>query len=240
VGLTDSGYIHFANGATEGPFESLTTELNGIIFREDHSAPTKALAIVAAAVSAVPAAAEFLGVQVWNGAVGGVHSIAAGRVGRGTLLLGASAFSILSLTSVANVAPAEADSEEVSELESLFARTPYRAGVRQTVWNLNADSKGRVFDTASGARINANDPWQMGHLPGYEFRQLVDFARMLGIGRAQFIDYLNNPIYYRPELSQMNAAGAAEAVFGENYYLSDFLEGTVPLNPVNPLKPPKF
>lgn len=250
-GLTNGGYIHFGAG-TSGPFEELAGGFGDTVLHGEHSLPVRGLALVGYVAAVIPATVENLGVLAWNGIVGGLHTvkdslaaslrsdsstiglgIAAQGVLRGGTMIMVNALPLMLMQSGSNPVNAEIEAEEAAEAEALYARpSDYRVGMRETVWRMNADSKGRVFDPSTGVQIDPNYPWQMGHLPGYELRKLQDFARVMGLGRGQFRDMFNNPIYYRPELPQMNANHAAEAAFGENYYLQDFLDGTLPANPI--------
>ena len=59
-------------------------------------------------------------------------------------------------------------------------------------------------------RSDKDEPWDMGHKPGYEFRKHRDSARRRGIDRKQFLDEHNNPEHYRPELPSSNRSHAGE------------------------------
>lgn len=62
-----------------------------------------------------------------------------------------------------------------------------------------------------------DDPWDMGHKPGYEFRKHQKSARERGISRKQFLNEYNNPNHYRPELPSSNRSHKLED--GSNLYL---------------------
>lgn len=75
----------------------------------------------------------------------------------------------------------------------------FRKGMRDTVWE---DAKGPdtlVRDPTTGEVLDRNEPWIMGHRPGYEFRWHQRSAQNRDIGRPDFLDEHNNPDHYRPE-----------------------------------------
>lgn len=97
----------------------------------------------------------------------------------------------------------------------------YRAGVRDDVWDEAAGNSidGQVRDPLTGDIMSPDDPWDMGHRPGYEFRKHRESAADRGIGREQFLDEHNNPDHYRPELPSSNRSHADEAP--DDIYLGD-------------------
>lgn len=90
--------------------------------------------------------------------------------------------------------------------------TGFREGVRDKVWENAKDAHGRVRDPVTGRYMSKEQPWDMGHKPGYEFRKHQESARERGISREQFIDEYNNPEHYRPELPSSNRSHKGEEV----------------------------
>ncbi|MNV99865.1 Ribonuclease YqcG [compost metagenome] len=58
--------------------------------------------------------------------------------------------------------------------------------------------------------MKKEDPWDMGHNPGYEFRKHQISAAERGITRKQFLDEHNNYNHYRPELPSSNRSHSGE------------------------------
>lgn len=69
---------------------------------------------------------------------------------------------------------------------------------------------GIVRDPKTGKPINPNEPWDMGHKPGYEFRKHRASAQERGIDRKQFLDEHNDSSHYRPELPSSNRSHSCE------------------------------
>jgi len=86
----------------------------------------------------------------------------------------------------------------------------HRKGVREESWENAKSSDGIVRDPLTKRPIDSNNPWDMGHRPGYEFRKHQASAAERGISRRQFLDEHNNPNHYRPELPSSNRSGLAE------------------------------
>ena len=95
----------------------------------------------------------------------------------------------------------------------------FREGVRYEVWDNAKDQYGRVRDPVTGRYMSKDQPWDMGHKPGYEFRKHQESAAERGISREQFIDEYNNPDHYRPELPSSNRSHKGEDV--TNSYFGD-------------------
>jgi hypothetical protein len=95
----------------------------------------------------------------------------------------------------------------------------YRKGIRDKVWNDAIGTDGYVRDPQSGSIMNENEPWHMGHRPGYEFRKHQRSSEARGISREQFIDEYNNPASYRPELPVSNLNHRGEDM--TNQYFGD-------------------
>ncbi len=81
--------------------------------------------------------------------------------------------------------------------------TRYRVDVRKTVWDNAKDVDGIVIDPNTSA-ILEEGKWDMGHRPGYSFKQLVEYAQKNNLSRKQFLDMYHNPKYYRPEATGSN------------------------------------
>ena len=89
----------------------------------------------------------------------------------------------------------------------------FREGIRETVWEeAQANSiDGVVRDPVTLEEISPNEPWDMGHRPGYEFRKHRASAARRGISRETFLDEHNNPSHYRPEKPLANRGHQGEA-----------------------------
>ena len=95
----------------------------------------------------------------------------------------------------------------------LYSRpSGYRKGVRDKTWNEAKASSpdGVVRDPKTGRPIDFNEPWDMGHKPGYEFRKHKISAKQRGISRKQFLDEHNDYTHYRPELPSSNRSHTCE------------------------------
>jgi hypothetical protein len=109
-----------------------------------------------------------------------------------------------------------------SDGQTLDARTyernsGFRANVKDVVWENAVDpSTGLVTDPLSGQVMNRNAPWDMGHRPGMEFWKERDNAINSWLDtrefmtRKQFLDRMNDPSRYRPELPASNRGHRAE------------------------------
>lgn len=113
----------------------------------------------------------------------------------------------------------DADSnKENSETAGKYDRpTSYREGVRDQVWENAKDEQGRVRDPVTGTHMSKDQPWDMGHKPGYEFTKHQESAKERQISRKEFLDEHNNPDHYRPELPSSNRSHKGESKT-ENYY----------------------
>lgn len=69
---------------------------------------------------------------------------------------------------------------------------------------------GLVRDPLTGRVMSRSEPWDMGHLPGHEFRRIQAESRAAGISRKEFLDIHNDPKIYRPELPSSNRSHALE------------------------------
>lgn len=86
----------------------------------------------------------------------------------------------------------------------------FREGVRDEVWAAAKKDDGKVYDPLTGREIKEDEPWDMGHKPGFEFRKHRDSAFQRGISREQFLDEHNDPSHYWPELPESNQGHAGE------------------------------
>ena len=102
----------------------------------------------------------------------------------------------------------------LTEAEKQTFKRPsgYRKGVRDEVWNNATGSDGIVRDPLTQKPLNIEEPWDMGHKPGYEFKKHQQSAADREISRKQFLDEHNNPSHYRPELPSSNRGHAGEDV----------------------------
>lgn len=91
-----------------------------------------------------------------------------------------------------------------------YERPAWRAGMRDKVWEQAKDAHGRVRDPVSGKYMSKNQPWDMGHKPGYEFKKHQESAAQRGISREKFINEYNNPDHLRPELPSSNRSHKGE------------------------------
>lgn len=88
--------------------------------------------------------------------------------------------------------------------------THWRSGMREEVWESAKDEHGRVRDPVSGRYMSKEQPWDMGHKPGYEFHKHQQDARERGISRSEFLDEYYVADHYRPELPSSNQSHKGE------------------------------
>ncbi|MGE7602400.1 T7SS effector LXG polymorphic toxin [Peribacillus sp. NPDC097675] len=86
----------------------------------------------------------------------------------------------------------------------------FRKGVRDEVWEKAKSTDGNVRDPLNDTIMNKDEPWDMGHKPGYEFRKHQQSAMERRITRKEFLDEHNNPDHYRPELPSTNRSHKGE------------------------------
>ncbi|MGW8482220.1 GH-E family nuclease [Microbacterium sp. NPDC055903] len=86
----------------------------------------------------------------------------------------------------------------------------WRAGMRDRVWDDAMGRDGIVRDPVSGDPLNKNEPWIMGHAPGYEFRHHQRSAQERGITREQFLEEYYTMMQYRPESPHTSSSGSHE------------------------------
>ena len=93
----------------------------------------------------------------------------------------------------------------------------FRKGVREKVWEDAKGPDGKVRDPLTGTEIKFDEPWDMGHRPGYEFRKHQKSAFDRGVDRKKFLDEHNNPSHYRPELPSLNRSNRGELLSGQYF-----------------------
>jgi uncharacterized Zn-binding protein involved in type VI secretion len=95
--------------------------------------------------------------------------------------------------------------------KQLYSRpSGYRNGVRDQAWENAKGPDGNVRDPVTQRIMSKDEPWDMGHKEGYEFRKHQRSAAERGIDRKTFLDEHNNPQHYRPELPSSNRSHAGE------------------------------
>ncbi|HEX8499173.1 MAG TPA: GH-E family nuclease [Pyrinomonadaceae bacterium] len=95
--------------------------------------------------------------------------------------------------------------------KKLYSRpSGYRNGIRDRAWENAKGPDGNVRDPHTNRIMDKNEPWDMGHRPGYEFRKHQQSAAERGIDRKTFLDEHNNPSHYRPELPASNRSHVGE------------------------------
>ncbi len=93
----------------------------------------------------------------------------------------------------------------------------YRKGVREETWESAKDSDGIVRDPLTGNEMSPDEPWDMGHKPGYEFHKHKKSAEDRGVSRKEFLDEHNTTSHYQPELPSSNRGHGGES--GPGHYL---------------------
>lgn len=86
----------------------------------------------------------------------------------------------------------------------------FRKGVREKTWENAKGADGKVRDPLTDKEMKYDEPWDMGHMPGQEFRKHRQSAQGRGITRKEFLDEHNNPDHYQPELPSSNRSHANE------------------------------
>ena len=85
----------------------------------------------------------------------------------------------------------------------------WRAGMRDDAWNNARGRDGLVRDPETGDVLDPNEPWVMGHPPGWEFRHHQRSAAERDLPRSDFLDeYYSVP--YRPESPSTSSSGKHE------------------------------
>jgi len=91
-----------------------------------------------------------------------------------------------------------------------YKRGKFRKGVRDKAWDAAKGKDGKVRDPVTKKVMKKDEPWDMGHKPGYEHRKHVKSAAERDIDRKQFLDEYNEPSHYRPELPRSNRGHQGE------------------------------
>ena len=106
---------------------------------------------------------------------------------------------------------------QVLDANTYARNSGFRKGVRDQVWNDAVDdSTGLVNDPLSGATMSKEEPWDMGHRPGMEYWKERDNAINNWLdnrdytSRKEFLDIMNDPSRYRPELPSSNRSHLGE------------------------------
>ena len=93
----------------------------------------------------------------------------------------------------------------------------FRSGVRDKTWDDAVDpATGRVSDPLTGKTMSKDEPWDMGHRPKMEYWKERDNAisewlnNDKAMSRGDFLDRMNDPSRYRPELPSSNRSHKGE------------------------------
>ncbi|UNL88546.1 MULTISPECIES: LXG family T7SS effector endonuclease toxin YqcG [Bacillus] len=117
----------------------------------------------------------------------------------------------LNAKSSSRVSEASTNTSKKTKVPKTYKRPTYfRKGVRDKVWENAKDSTGSVKDPLTKQVMKKDEPWDMGHKPGYEFRKHQQSAMERNISRKQFLDEHNNPDHYQPELPSSNRSHKGE------------------------------
>ena len=114
--------------------------------------------------------------------------------------------------SVGNITEYDATNKEMKQTPDFTLEfVPYyRKNEKETVWDKAKDEQGVVKDPITKKVMDIEEPWDMGHKPGHEFRKHQQSAADRKITRKQFLDEYNNPNSYRPELPESNRSHIGE------------------------------
>ncbi|PCE23749.1 hypothetical protein BWP39_29150 [Paraburkholderia acidicola] len=106
---------------------------------------------------------------------------------------------------------------EILDAKTYARNSGFRNGVRDQAWaNAVDEDTGLVSDPLTGSTMNSGERWDMGHRPGMEYWKERDNAinNWLNNGehmtRKEFLDIMNDPSRYRPELPSSNRSHQAE------------------------------
>lgn len=86
----------------------------------------------------------------------------------------------------------------------------------EQVWENAKQRDGKVYDPNTGQELtwdrsrSRSGQWDMGHIPGKEYRKLHNDYTSGKITREQFLREYNNPLNYRPEAPGSNRSHAHE------------------------------
>ena len=86
----------------------------------------------------------------------------------------------------------------------------FRKGVRNKTWEEAKPAEEVVLDPLTQKVMDPNQPWDMGHKSGYEFRKHQQSAAKRGISRAQFLEESKDFRHYSPELPSSNRSHRGE------------------------------
>lgn len=108
---------------------------------------------------------------------------------------------------------------EILDANTYARNSGFRTGVRDQAWAdaVNKET-GLVSDPLSGLVMKKAEPWDMGHRPGMEYWKERDYAIKDWLDnrnfttRQGFLDKMNDPSRYRPELPSSNRSHRAEDV----------------------------
>jgi uncharacterized Zn-binding protein involved in type VI secretion len=146
--------------------------------------------------------------QQWGGTWGGVIGSLVGGAAGGAL--GAKLGNVR--VGLRPAAPPSAPARALTAAEKeLYSRpSGYRQGVRDKVWESAKGPDGNVRDPLTNRIMDKNEPWDMGHKPGYEFRKHQQSAAERGVDRRTFLDEHNTPDHYQPERPSSNRSHVGE------------------------------
>lgn len=99
---------------------------------------------------------------------------------------------------------------EPPKADPRYKRGKFRKGVRDQAWDAAKGRDGKVRDPVSDKVMKKDEPWDMGHKPGFEHRKHARSAAERNIDRKQFLDEYNDPSHYRPELPRSNRSHRGE------------------------------
>lgn len=106
---------------------------------------------------------------------------------------------------------------EVLDAKTYARNSGFRKGVRDEAWNdaINPET-GLVNDPLTGSTMNKSEPWDMGHREGMEYWKERDNAINKWLDnrdyttRTEFLDKMNDPKRYRPEIPSSNRSHRGE------------------------------
>lgn len=104
----------------------------------------------------------------------------------------------------------EASIPSKKELNKLYSRGKFRKGVREEVWENAKGPDGNVRDPLTNKIMDPDEPWDMGHKPGYEHWKHQISAYKRGLTRQEFLDEYNDTSKYWPELPSSNRSHKLE------------------------------
>ena len=106
----------------------------------------------------------------------------------------------------------KASSKSKAKDDPRYRRGKFRKGVRDKAWDAEAkrSKDGVVRDPVTKKPMKKDEPWDMGHKPGFEHRKHIESAKRRDIDRKRFLDEYNDPKHYRPELPKSNRGHKGE------------------------------